>query len=123
MIPRRVQILRLTVGLAALAGCGLAQASGPRPIAGDTPAFQAPAQPLAEEASDQSLAPEPAAPLALEDALALALMGSPVLAQFSWETRASEARALQAGKLPNPELDVRLYRLGERNMLHCCSHR
>jgi cobalt-zinc-cadmium efflux system outer membrane protein len=47
----------------------------------------------------------------LRDALALALMGNPELAVFSWETRASEARALQAGKAPNPELDIRVYHL------------
>jgi cobalt-zinc-cadmium efflux system outer membrane protein len=51
-------------------------------------------------------------PLALEDALALALMHNPELEVFSWEARASEARTLQAKKIPNPELDVRLYRLG-----------
>jgi cobalt-zinc-cadmium efflux system outer membrane protein len=31
---------------------------------------------------------------------------------FSWEERSSEARRLQAGKIPNPEIDVRFYRLG-----------
>ena len=55
---------------------------------------------------------EQAGPLALEDALALALMRSPELEAFSREVRASEARELQARKIPNPELDVRLYRLG-----------
>jgi cobalt-zinc-cadmium efflux system outer membrane protein len=58
------------------------------------------------------VAPEIAGPLALQDALALALMHSPELAVFSWDVRAAEARALQAGKPPNPEIDVRLYRLG-----------
>jgi cobalt-zinc-cadmium efflux system outer membrane protein len=55
---------------------------------------------------------EQAAPLTIEDALALALMHNPELESFSREVRASEARALQAKRLPNPELDVRLYRLG-----------
>jgi cobalt-zinc-cadmium efflux system outer membrane protein len=55
---------------------------------------------------------EQAGPLALEDALALALMRSPELEAFSHEVRASEARELQARKIPNPDLDVRLYRLG-----------
>ena len=121
MIARRIQILRLTVGLAAALSCGWALASDPppdrRPVAEDTPAFQAPAEPLPDDAPEESLAPEPTSPLALEDALALALMRNAELARFSWETRASEARALQAGKAPNPELDVRLYRLGERNMI------
>jgi cobalt-zinc-cadmium efflux system outer membrane protein len=40
----------------------------------------------------------------LRDALAAALVGNPELAAFSREVRAREARALQAGLLPNPEL-------------------
>jgi cobalt-zinc-cadmium efflux system outer membrane protein len=40
--------------------------------------------------------------LTLGDALVLALEQSPDLASFSWEIRAREARALQAGLLPNP---------------------
>jgi cobalt-zinc-cadmium efflux system outer membrane protein len=55
---------------------------------------------------------EPRGPLALTDALALALMSNPELQMFSWETRAAEARALQAGLPRNPEVDVRMYRLG-----------
>jgi cobalt-zinc-cadmium efflux system outer membrane protein len=39
-------------------------------------------------------------------------MHNPGLQAFSHEVRASEARELQARKLPNPELDIRLYRLG-----------
>ena len=115
MIARRVKIFRLAVGLAAALGCGWALASDPPPVADDTPAFQAPAEPLPDDAPAEPLAPEPASPLELGDALALALMRNAELAGFSWETRANEARALQAGRAPNPELDVRLYRLGERN--------
>jgi len=55
---------------------------------------------------------EQAGPLTIEDALALTIMHSPELVAFSYEVRASEARELQAKKFPNPELDVRLYRLG-----------
>jgi len=54
-----------------------------------------PAEPL--QAQEQ-------AGLKLREALALALEQSPDLASFSWETRAREARALQAGLLPNPIL-------------------
>ena len=49
-------------------------------------------------------------PLVIGDALALALVRSPELEAFSYEVRASEARELQAKRIPNPELDVRLYR-------------
>ncbi len=54
---------------------------------------------------------EAAAPLTLADALALALLGNPELAMFSWEARAAEARVLQAGLIPNPEVDLRLMRV------------
>jgi cobalt-zinc-cadmium efflux system outer membrane protein len=46
----------------------------------------------------------PTGVLSLGDALAAALLGNPDLAAFSWEVRAREARTLQAGRLPNPEL-------------------
>lgn len=48
----------------------------------------------------------PVGAISLQDALALALLHSPDLAAFAWETRAREARALQAGRLPNPVLEV-----------------
>ncbi len=51
---------------------------------------------------------EPQVPssLMLKDAFALALLHNPELASFSWAVRAAEARVLQAGLLPNPEIDV-----------------
>ncbi len=54
---------------------------------------------------------EAAAPLSLDEARALALLGNPELEAFSWEIRSREAKAVQAGQPPNPELDVRLTRL------------
>jgi cobalt-zinc-cadmium efflux system outer membrane protein len=50
---------------------------------------------------------EPETALALDDALALALAGSPELAGLSWEAREGEAREMQAGTIPNPELEFR----------------
>ncbi len=55
---------------------------------------------------------EPSGGLTLRQALALALMKNPELAVFSWEARAREAEALQAGLLPNPELDVEVENIG-----------
>jgi cobalt-zinc-cadmium efflux system outer membrane protein len=49
---------------------------------------------------------EPQGALSLETALALALAQSPDLAVFSWNVRAVEARTLQAGLRPNPQLLV-----------------
>jgi cobalt-zinc-cadmium efflux system outer membrane protein len=42
----------------------------------------------------------------------LALERSPELASFSWEVRVREARALQAGLRPNPELEIELENFG-----------
>lgn len=50
--------------------------------------------------------------LTLSDAVRLALLQSPDLAAFAWETRAREALALQAGLLPNPVLSVLAEDLG-----------
>ena len=50
------------------------------------------------------LSEEPAGTIILRQALALSLTGSPELAVFSYETRAAEARTLQAGFRPNPEI-------------------
>ena len=44
--------------------------------------------------------------ITLADALARTLRGSPELAAFSFELRAAEARILQAGLRPNPELSL-----------------
>ena len=51
-------------------------------------------------------APQPTGALRLAEALRLALTSSPELAPFSLEIRAAEARALQAGLLPNPEAEL-----------------
>ena len=57
---------------------------------------QAPAEPFAE----------PEGALTLQSALAAALRNAPRLQGFDWQVRADEARALQAGLLPNPTLLV-----------------
>ncbi|MEO7648556.1 MAG: TolC family protein [Gemmatimonadaceae bacterium] len=44
--------------------------------------------------------------ISLRDAVGLALLHSPELAAFAWETRAREARILQASRPPNPILGV-----------------
>ena len=58
-----------------------------------------PAQALAVE--------EPSGALTLRQALALALARNPELASFSWDVRIGEARILQAGLRPNPEVGLR----------------
>ncbi len=49
---------------------------------------------------------EPRGVLSLKDALAITLLRNPELEEFSWEVRASEARLLQAGLRPNPEVSL-----------------
>jgi len=87
--------------------CAAAQAQAPptpRPLGRDLPVFQ---PPTGEEGERQTPAFEnPVGAIALRDAVALALLHSPDLAAFAWETRAREARVLQAGKIPNPSLSV-----------------
>ncbi len=55
---------------------------------------------------------EPAGIVSLRDALAAALLRSPDLAATGYEARAREAEALQAGRLPNPELGIELENFG-----------
>ena len=50
--------------------------------------------------------------LTLPKALAMALLHNPELAAFALEQRAADARRIQAGLWPNPELDVAMENLG-----------
>jgi outer membrane protein, heavy metal efflux system len=65
-----------------------------QPLPGDTGRSQAPA------------IENPLSAISLRDAVALALLQSPELATFAWETRARESRIIQAGKRPNPVVGV-----------------
>ena len=75
-----------------------------RPLGSDLPVFQpALGEPERREAPS---APNPTGPVTLGEALALALLHNPALSAFAWETRALEARMMQAGRPPNPTLDI-----------------
>jgi cobalt-zinc-cadmium efflux system outer membrane protein len=52
--------------------------------------------------------------LTLDDAVALALEFNPALAGSSWRVGVAQGREIQAGKIPNPEIDFRFAQLGER---------
>ena len=73
----------------------------PRPLGKEFKTFKA-----GETDSTTPQTEEPTGDIALRQALSLALMKNPELAAFSWEARAGEARTLQSGLLPNPELSV-----------------
>lgn len=55
---------------------------------------------------------EPTGVVSLRQALATALLKNPGLKKFSWEIRAAEARRIQAGHIPNPELEVEVEDVG-----------
>jgi len=72
--------------------------------------FQPPAKPI--EIADPVEVTEPTGVITLRSALALALMHNPELKAFSWDVRISQARQLQAGLWPNPELEVEVENAG-----------
>lgn len=75
-----------------------------RPLGHEMPVYQ---PPPGDTGRPQAPAVEnPTAAIALRDAIALALLQSPELATFAWETRARESRIVQAGKPPNPIVGV-----------------
>lgn len=90
----------------------------PRPLGSDLEAFRPSSSPEAVESDSDSATGtsssfvEPTGALSLRDALAAALLRSPDLAATGYEVRAREAEALQAGLLPNPELEVELENFG-----------
>jgi len=76
------------------------------------------AQPDHQVLSDSSrpIAEESTGVLVLSQALALALTQNPELSAFSWESRAQEAAALQAGLFPNPTFNANASNFGNRVM-------
>jgi cobalt-zinc-cadmium efflux system outer membrane protein len=80
------------------------------PLWRELPAFQARIGDLGQPMP--ATAPASGGKLTLKDALAQALLHNPDLAAFAWETRAREARLVQAGRLPNPALGVLAEDLG-----------
>ena len=77
----------------------------PSPLGSDLPTFRISA-PL------EGTSEEPTGEITLRQALAQALMKNPELRAFSWEVRAREATALQAGLLNNPTIGADLQDLG-----------
>ena len=96
----------LCLAVALLAGCtaDIVDKGWPpmRPLGRDLATGRPPVDPRA--AAQPAVAVEPTGPLTLRQALALAMAHNPDLAGASWEVRAAEARAIQAGLPPNPEI-------------------
>lgn len=103
------------------AGCagtaGGAFAPDRRGLGREFPASMPPAKPAGQRAAPAA-GQEPAGALTLQQALAFGLLHSPELAAFAWDVRAAEARELQAGLLPNPELSTEVENFGGNNDMH-----
>jgi cobalt-zinc-cadmium efflux system outer membrane protein len=83
----------------------------PRPLGNDLKAYRPPPDP--SEVVTGALSRENSEGiLTLRQVLSLALMRNPELASFSWEVRMAEARTLQAGLLPNPEIEIAMEEFG-----------
>ena len=82
-----------------------------RPLGAELKAYEAP-RGAPEGEAQAPRAEGPKGPLTLRDALALALLHSPELAGSSWDVRVAEAKRLQAGLRPNPELEAGLEGFG-----------
>lgn len=81
-----------------------------RPLGRELATSKPPIQPLmAEESTDFQ---EPTGAINLRQTLALALMHNLDLKAFSWAVRAAEAKTLQAGLRPNPELEAEIEEFG-----------
>jgi len=111
----RFSLLVTVVSVITVSGCMDSSFDGawsdPRPLGRDFGTFQAPRDPPATIQCAREIA-ESNGVITLRQALALALMYNPELRAFSWEVRASEARTLQAGLLPNPEIEVEVEEVG-----------
>ena len=112
----RIKFLSFFIMLFALGVSGCMEQSNevalpqPQSLGQEFSTFQPPAKPM-----ETTRAPEIAEPtdvITLRQALALALMHNPELKAFSWDVRISEARQLQAGLWPNPELEVEVEEVG-----------
>jgi outer membrane protein, heavy metal efflux system len=68
----------------------------------------------AESIADDPVASQdnPTGVITLEQALAVGLLQNPELATFSWEVRAAEARLIQEGLFPNPEIESSVENFG-----------
>ena len=82
----------------------------PQSLGQEFSTFQPRRQPM--ETTETPEFAKPTGVISLRQALALALMHNPQPKAFSWDVRISEARQLQAGLWPNPELEIEVEEVG-----------
>ena len=99
-------------GFCLLCAAAFAAVLAPLAMAADQPPSMSGSSTVDVAGSDLLELHEPTGAVTLRDALEAALLGSPDLSAFSFEVRAREARALQAGLLPNPALGFEVENLG-----------
>ena len=99
-----------------LIGCSAYQADvswpEPRPLGKELASFHP-----SIYADKQQQFSEPKGVLTLPQALTLSLMHNPDLRAFSWEVCSGDARTLQAGLRPNPELEAEIEEFGGSGVL------
>ena len=99
-----------TVLLILLIGCGTHQVDvawqEARPLGKDLTTLKPPI--YLSTVEEPSQLEEPTGTINLHQALTLALMHNPDLKAFSWTVRSGEAKTLQAGLRPNPELETEI---------------
>ena len=102
---------RLIIGILfaiTVVGCGVHVIDdgwqAPRPLGSDFTARR-PSAHVFETNATQEQVEEPTGPLALRDAISLALRSHPELAVSGWEVLVGQARVVQAGLTPNPEFE------------------
>jgi cobalt-zinc-cadmium efflux system outer membrane protein len=83
----------------------------PGPLGHETTAYRPLIKPVSVR-SELSDFDEPSGAITLRTALSFALINNPELAAFSREIRAGEARTLQAGLRPNPEVEIEIEEFG-----------
>lgn len=109
-VHRQLTIWMLVAGLISTVGCGPGPLderwAPPRPLGERTAAHRAPREPI--EPEEGSTWKEPTGQITLREVLAAALLKNPELASDSWAVRIGEARILQAGLRPNPEIALQV---------------
>jgi len=84
----------------------------PRPLGNDLPVYSPPEEDQSVTTSIPGPTDELAEEITLNQALSLALMHNPELAASTWDVRTGEARIIQAGLFPNPEIDAEVENFG-----------
>jgi len=84
----------------------------PRPLGNDLPVYSPPENDQLDITSTSGSGKELLEEITLRQALSLALMHNPELAASTWDVRSGEARVIQAGLFPNPEIEVEVENFG-----------